>query len=183
MKLKHLTYFVLFVLLLNACKNDPKETEVVTQDTESKVTSSTSKTIKYTSEENIKLRLDLQVLNESNVVSKAVFSSRSGVVVLLASVKGKPQTTYTGEVMELKSGKVLELNSSNFKTWSSNGDKNANKIPSVITDDNGLATLNYSTMNWCLDCEDSNKNIKGKVLVLSEQIDNNSKIVAATIIK
>ncbi|MGF1556067.1 hypothetical protein [Paucihalobacter sp.] len=185
MKLKHFTYFILLVFSLNSCKNDPKETEVNTTETETNVVSTPIKAVKSMSKEIKKIRLDLQVLNESNVTTKGVFSDQAGAVALLASIKGEPQTTYAGEIMELKSNNTTDINSSNLKIWTPNGDKSTGKIPAVVTDDNGRTAMSFSTSSWCIDCEDANKNIKGKVFVISEQKekDNAFKIVAAGIIE
>lgn len=169
--------------VISSCKNDPKETEIKVDETETNVSVSTPKAIKSASKEIKKIRLELQVQNESNVISKGVFSDQAGAVALLASVKGTPQTTYTGEIMEFRSGNNSDFKLSNLKPWNPSNNVDAGKITSVVTDENGRAAISHSTGNWCIECGDVSRNIKGKVFLISEQNGNASKIVAASIIE
>lgn len=174
---------ILVFTLVVSCKNDPKETEINIDETETNVSASAPKAIKSASKEIKKIRLELQVQNESSVVTKGVFSDQAGAVALLASVKGTPKTTYTGEIMEFKSSNNSDFKLSNLKPWAPNNNASAGKIPSVVTDESGKSSISYSTSNWCIDCGDVNRNIKGKVFVISEQNGASAKIVAASIIE
>lgn len=175
--------FSALCISISSCKNDSKASEVSTAETETSVSPPEAKVIKSASKEIKKIRLNLQSLNESNVVAKGVFSDQAGAVALLASINGTPQTSYNATIMELKSVTSKELNASNLKQWTPNGDKSVGSISSVITDENGRIAMSHSSSSWCIDCGDAAKNIKGKVLVISEQTTNSSKIVAATIIE
>ncbi len=184
-QIKNTSHYNLMVCILAfavifSCKNDPKETEINVDETETNVSVSTPKAIKSASKEIKKIRLELQVQNESSVISKGVFSDQAGAVALLASVKGTPQTTYTGEIMEFKSNNNSDFKTSNLKPWNPSNEADGGKFASVITDENGRATMSHSNSNWCIDCGDANRNIKGKVFVISEQNGATSKIVAAS---
>lgn len=180
MKPTQLTYIICFLFLITSCKNDPKsepETQTTTE-TEQVVEQTTTKRPKKETYEMRKVRLELTPLNNAAVDIKSVFSDQAGSVAVMGSINGAPNTVYTAEIMEFKSSNTSDFTKTNLKKWSTN----SGKFDPVSTDDNGRAIINYKTSDWCLGCDDDNRNIKGKVLVISEGENSNTTYVAASVI-
>lgn len=178
MKPTQLAYIICFLFLLTGCKNDPKsepETQSTTE-TEQVAEQTPSKRPKKETYEMRKVRLELTPLNGATVDIKSVFSDQAGSVAVMGSIKGAPNTVYQAEIMEFKSGNLNDFSKSNLKEWYTK----SGKLDPVSTDDNGRAIINYKTSDWCIGCNDDNRNIKGKVLVISEVKNSNTVYVAAS---
>ena len=56
--------------------------------------------------------------------------------------------------------------------WGDDNGFHIGDIGNFVADENGTGNITFSTDLWCLDCDDENKNIMGKAIIVHQGIDD-----------
>ena len=125
--------------------------------------------------------VELESKNSSNVIGNAVFTEFDNIVTMVADIKNlKPgqHAIHLHEKSDCSSddgkstGGHWNPTWTNHGKWGDEGGFHIGDIGNFIADENGNGIINFSTDLWCLDCDDKNKNIIGKAVIVHEGIDD-----------
>ncbi len=167
------------VMIFTSCKNDKKEDAKMDDSTEMK-DSELKKPQTYTREE-IKVQVALEPKSNSDVKGNAVFTQEDGVVTMIAVVGGlKPgihaihiheKADCSSEDGKSTGGHWNPTNEPHGK-WGSAEGYHKGDIGNLTANADGNATITMTTDKWCIGCDDANKNILGKAIIIHEGIDD-----------
>lgn len=155
--------FLILALTLSAlaCKNDKKSAEISTN-----APSETPKTLKIT----------LNAKSNTEVSGNAVFSEENGIVTLTAVVSGlNPGGTHAIHLHEkadcssddgTSAGGHWNPTAEPHGKWGDKAGYHRGDIGNFIADENGNGSITFATNQWCIGCEDDNKNIIGKSVIV-----------------
>src|SRR5690606_23760044 len=117
----------------------------------------------------------------STVKGNAVFTEEDGTVTMVVVLDGLKEGDHAIHLHE-KADCSADDGSSAGGHWNPTnqphgkwGDANGyhkGDIGNLTADASGNATLTFSTDEWCIDCDDSNKNIVGKAIIVHEGVDD-----------
>ncbi|MCF7567891.1 superoxide dismutase family protein [Sabulilitoribacter arenilitoris] len=171
--MKKISYLLITLgLSLLACKNDKKKTETkeeVIEVVEKKV--ETSK----------KLKIALNAKSNSNVSGNAVFKEENGIVTMTAIIDGLEPGSHAIHIHQ-----TADCSSNDGKSagghwnptakphgkWGAETGYHKGDIGNFIADENGNGTITHSTNEWCIGCDDENKNILGKAVIVHAGADD-----------
>lgn len=172
---KPIFILALAALIFNAsCKDDKKETEVVIEPevTEQK---------QATTQETKKLQINLESKSNSEVTGKAIFMEEQGVVTMTAVIKGLSGGKHAIHLHEkadcsaddgTSSGGHWNPTGEPHGEWGSEKGYHKGDIGNIEANVNGTATLTFTTDQWCIGCDDPNKDILGKAIIIHEDHDD-----------
>jgi len=167
--MKQLSLILVFTLVFaTGCKKDKKEadqkSEEVTETLEVK-----------------KLKSTLMAKSDSKVTGSVVFTDENGTVSMVAIMEGLTPGEHAIHLHEKADCSAPDATSSGghwnptFKDHGRWGDaKGYHKgdIGNFTANESGLATVNFSTDEWCIGCGDPNKDITGKAVVVHQGTDD-----------
>lgn len=169
---------ILFVLsiavigLSYSCKEAKKTTEV----TEEIVTKMPE------AEMDVKtVTMALESKSDSNVKGEVVFTEREGVVVMTATMTGLTPGEHAIHIHETADCSSADGKSAGghwnptFKPhgeWGVEAGYHRGDIGNFTADEQGNATVLFSTEEWCIGCEDETKNILGKGVIVHQGVDD-----------
>jgi Cu-Zn family superoxide dismutase len=171
---------IIFALLLTltfaiSCKNDKKES------TETEVTATEEKVVETVNEEVKKIKIKLEPKSDSNVNGSAIFTETEGKVTMVAVFDGLTPGTHAIHLHEKSDcsspdgkstgGHWNPTNEPHGK-WGDAKGYHKGDIGNMEADENGNATITFSTDQWCIDCGDANKDILGKAIIVHQGVDD-----------
>ena len=130
--------------------------------------------------EKIKAECQIMSANESVVTGLAIFSEENKEVVMSIYVKNLTQGLHAIHIHEFgncssndakSAGGHWNPDNQNHGKWGSSSHHKGD-IANLKADSLGIAKLKFKTPLWCLDCQDSLKNIIGKSIIIHEGIDD-----------
>jgi Cu-Zn family superoxide dismutase len=166
-KMKKIGLILLATVFIIACKQNKKEdktveTEVI-ETVENEVTS--PKTLTFV----------LQAKSETNVNGKVVFTEENGIVNMLVTVSGLEPGEHAIHLHETadcsspdgsSAGGHWNPTSQPHGAWGSETGYHKGDIGNFTADADGNATVEFSTDQWCIGCDDDTKNIIGKSVII-----------------
>lgn len=175
--MKKVSFTLLFsaILVLSGCKNDkraednttPAETNQTTQDVEI--------------QEARKITVAIESRSGSNLSGNAVFTEENGQVTMTALVDGLAEGLHAIHLHE-SADCSAEDGSSAGGHWNPTNEKHGKwgdaagyhrgDIGNFKVDANGNGTITMTTDQWCIGCDDQNKNIVGKAVVVHDGVDD-----------
>lgn len=170
---------VFTMTMTTSCKSDKKgdttvEESIETIDTE--VTSPES----YSSEKN-EVQLKLESKSGSSVTGTVNFSQEDNIVTMVAMVNGLSEGTHAIHIHEKadcssddgkSAGGHWNPTNQPHGKWGSSEGFHKGDIGNLNANANGIATLTMTTEEWCIGCDDPNKNILGKAIIVHEGTDD-----------
>lgn len=170
MKKSSILILVFTLAFIVSCKKDTKEstnenssnTETVTSNDDTK--NETSKTAKK--DDIKKIAVPLQSKNNSNVTGNVIFREEKGIVSMIAIVSGLSEGEHSIHI-----GSEAECTSGNKKPANELKDG----IGSITANDKGQGTINFTTKEWCIGCDDSTKDILGKAIIIYQGTDSSTE--------
>lgn len=177
MNKKVLTLGVGFLLLTTAC-DQKSETQIVDQQRD---TVTTNDDLFDNNDLERELNLTFSSKSDSNLSGTAVFTQDGDEVTLRVDVSG---LTAGGEhaihIHEFGDCSSPDASSAGGH-WNPTGDNHGEfdsdafhlgDIGNLDADNDGNATLTFSTDKWCIDCDDADKNIIGRSLIIHQGTDD-----------
>ena len=159
-----------------ACKNDKKTDK--TNDAIDSVTE-TARTMPDMEPE--ALKVELHAKSNSNVTGEVVFTQTDDKLVMVANLQGLTPGEHAIHLHETADCSSDDATSSgghwnpDDKPHGKWGDENGyhrGDIGNLTADADGNATLTFETDQWCIDCDDATKSIKGRGIIVHAKADD-----------
>ncbi|MCB4798687.1 superoxide dismutase family protein [Neotamlana laminarinivorans] len=169
MKNLNLLLIVSTIATFTACKNNTKQQEEKLPNHE------VSKTVEEKTNNAKSVTIALNAKSESNVGGKVVFTENNDVVNMVASINGLEPGVHAIHIHETadcssadgkSAGGHWNPTSQPHGAWGAETGYHKGDIGNFTADESGHAEIEFSTSEWCLDCNDSTKNIIGKGLIV-----------------
>ncbi len=156
-----------------SCKEVKKETNEVTDKMEESVQMEkpTDKTLKVT----------MEPKSDSKVTGDVTFVEKDGKVSLIASLSGLAPGEHAIHLHEKADCSAPDATSTGGHwnpTFSSHGKWGAEEgyhkgdIGNFTADEQGNGEIEFSTDEWCIGCDDKNKDILGKGVIVHQGVDD-----------
>ncbi|HSI68594.1 MAG TPA: superoxide dismutase family protein [Gillisia sp.] len=177
MKKLSLTFLFCAAIAFTGCKNENRENERdVLTDTEMETeTERTSET------ESKKIRVTMEAKSGSNLSGNVVFTEENGEVTMTAIIDGLSEGMHAIHLHE-SADCSAEDGSSAGGHWNPTRERHGKwgdpegyhkgDIGNFKVDANGNGTITMTTDEWCIGCDDDNKNIIGKSVVVHDGVDD-----------
>lgn len=174
--MKNLILLLTIILTTSACKSEVKKT------IDSSTETSTSEMKIEIKEESRSLFIDLIPKNDSGIIAKAKFEETSGVVLMTVKTRGLTKGTHAIHIHE-KSDCSSEDGKSAGGHWNPTakphgkwgsekgyhkGDIGNFEVKSSDED----TVIEFKSDEWCIGCDDPNKNILGKGIIIHQGKDD-----------
>lgn len=118
--------------------------------------------------------------SESGVTGSIRFVEENGTVTMTANLKGLTEGTHAIHIHEngncdsrdgSSAGGHWNPTSDEHGDWG-DGSYHMGDIGNLETDSEGITIKEFSTDQWCLDCDDDSKNIVGKSVIVHAKADD-----------
>ncbi len=165
---------LIFITALS-CKQAKKETDATADDVEEKVEQVVEEvevtTIKFT----------MEPKSDSNVSGEVTFTEEGGVVKMMATFAGLTPGEHAIHLHEKADCSSADGKSTGghwnptfqpHAKWGDEGGYHKGDIGNFTADEDGNATVNFETDEWCIGCDDATKNILGKAVIVHQGVDD-----------
>ncbi|MCB0383509.1 MAG: superoxide dismutase family protein [Psychroserpens sp.] len=188
MKQKILGLAILTLCLVASCKSDKKETESKVEETSTEVETMT-KTPSVTDKkekpahfsDKRKMTMRLEPKSGSNASGSIVFKQEDGIVTMIAVFSGLTPGEHAIHIHEkadcsaddgTSSGGHWNPTAQPHGKWGDEKGYHKGDIGNFVADENGHGTITKITDEWCIGCDDTNKNILGKAIIVHQGADD-----------
>ena len=163
-------------LPLTVCKEAKKETKEATQEIEAETKEVVD--LKVSTE---KIRFTMESKSGSDVKGDVTFTEIDGKVTMLAELTGLTEGEHAIHIHEKADCSSDDGKSSGghwnptFKAhakWGTEEGYHKGDIGNFTADATGNATIEFSTEEWCIGCDDDTKNIIGKAVIVHQGVDD-----------
>ena len=162
----------LALLAIVSCKEVKKEAVVELEDTMEEVKEEVTV-------ESIKFMLEPK--SDSNVKGEVSFTDEDGTIKMMAMLSGLSEGEHAIHIHQ-----TADCSSADGKStgghwnptnephgkWGADEGFHKGDIGNFIADAEGNATVTFETDQWCIGCEDENKNIVGKGVIVHQGVDD-----------
>ncbi|WP_081211556.1 superoxide dismutase family protein [Salegentibacter sediminis] len=180
MKRISLSLVIFASIAIIGCKNDKKEEDKTTQDSEMNSTMEEMESESESESEMKKVTVTMSPNNNSNLAGEVVFTQEDGEVSMTALITGLPEGEHAIHIHE--NGDCSEDGSAAGGHWNPTDEKHGKwgdaegyhkgDIGNFTTDSNGNGTITMSTDEWCIGCGDEEKDILGKSVIVHDGVDD-----------
>ncbi|QDO95662.1 superoxide dismutase family protein [Formosa sediminum] len=128
------------------------------------------------------IKVTLQAKSDSKVSGTVVFTEINNTVKMLAELEGlNPKTVHAIHLHEKadcsshdakSSGGHWNPTNTKHGKWGDDQGYHRGDIGNFTTDENGKATVNFSTDEWCIKCQDTTRTITGRGIIIHEGTDD-----------
>tara|TARA_R110002072_G_scaffold23949_2_gene81990 strand:+ start:105709 stop:106290 length:582 start_codon:yes stop_codon:yes gene_type:complete len=156
-----------------SCKDKNKEMEKEVETTEIKEVEEVSE-IK-------KVSFDLESRSESTAKGKVVFSEKDGIVSFNANLEGLTPGSHAIHIHEKSDCSAADGTSAGghwnptaqpHGKWGAADGYHKGDIGNFTADDSGNGFISMQTDEWCIGCDDPNKDILGKSIIVHQGEDD-----------
>ena len=125
--------------------------------------------------------VELESKNSSNVTGNVVFIEEGEKVNMIATINNLNPGDHAIHIHEKSDCSSIDGKSTgghwnptltNHGKWGDENGYHIGDIGNFTANKEGIGIINFSTDLWCLDCEDVNKNIMGKAIIVHQGIDD-----------
>lgn len=162
------------MLAFVGCKNEKKETDSLEELTESVEVEEVKEAPKT-------LSVMMESKSGSNATGQVVFTEENGVVKMDAKFEGLTEGTHAIHIHE-KADCSADDGTSTGGHWNPTHERHGKwgdaegyhkgDIGNMVADANGMAKISMETDEWCIGCDDENKNIVGKAIIVHDGEDD-----------
>lgn|SRR5690554_4066366 len=162
------------MLAFVGCKNEKKETDSLEELTESVEVEEVKEAPKT-------LSVMMESKSGSNAIGQVVFTEENGVVKMDAKFEGLTEGTHAIHIHE-KADCSADDGTSTGGHWNPTHERHGKwgdaegyhkgDIGNMVADANGMAKISMETDEWCIGCDDENKNIVGKAIIVHDGEDD-----------
>lgn len=174
--MKKLSFTLLFsaLLVLSGCKNDKRADDNTTSDTYQTTQSADRDEVR-------KITVTIEPRSGSNLSGNAVFTEENGQVTMTAVVDGLSEGLHAIHLHESADCSAQDGSSAGghwnptkerHGKWGDAAGYHRGDIGNFKVDANGNGTITKTTDQWCIGCDDPNKDIVGKSLVIHDGVDD-----------
>ena len=175
--MKKVSFTLLFsaILVLSGCKNDKRADDNTTPAQTNQTTQNAER------EEERKITVTIEPRSGSNLSGNAVFTEENGQVTMTAIVDGLSEGLHAIHLHESADCSAQDGSSAGGH-WNPTAEKHGKwgdaagyhrgDIGNFKVDANGNGTITMTTDQWCIGCDDQNKNIVGKSLLIHDGVDD-----------
>ncbi len=165
----------LLLILSYQCKEAKKEMKEGAEAVEETMEAATEEIM----EEHISF--SMQPKSSSNVNGQVTFTEEGGVVHMTAKLTGLTPGEHAIHLHEkadcsaedgTSTGGHWNPTSEPHGKWGDAAGYHKGDIGNFTADAEGNATVEFSTDQWCIGCEDATKNIRGKAVIVHEGFDD-----------
>jgi Cu-Zn family superoxide dismutase len=163
-------------LLIIGCKNENKENETETI-TETEMESE----MEEQEEEVKKVVVPLESKSGSQLDGEVIFTEENGEVTMEATITGLAEGKHAIHIHQ-EADCSAEDGSSAGGHWNPTNEKHGEwgdpegyhkgDIGNFEVGADGVGTISMTTDQWCIGCEDENKNILGKAIIVHDGVDD-----------
>lgn len=157
-----------------SCKKEEKSVVIEDNQTDTVVVENDLNT------NNKSLQLTLNSASDSNLSGTVQLDQSSDSVTMSVNIAGVTPGEHAIHIHEFGDCSASDASSAGGH-WNPTGHEHGKfgmdsyhmgDIGNLVADENGNASLTFSTDKWCLSCEDENKNIVGKSIIIHESVDD-----------
>ena len=125
--------------------------------------------------------VELESKNSSNVIGNVVFIEEGEKVNMIATINNLNPGDHAIHIHEKSDCSSIDGKSTgghwnptltNHGKWGDENGYHIGDIGNFTANKQGIGIINFSTDLWCLDCDDVNKNIMGKAIIVHQGIDD-----------
>lgn len=155
-----------------SCKEAKKETKEVTEEATEEI---------METEEVEVISFSMEPKSDSNVKGDVTFTQENGKVTMTATFSGLTPGEHAIHLHE-KADCTSDDGTSTGGHWNPTHEPHGEwgaaegfhkgDIGNLVADEEGNATLNFSTDQWCIGCDDENMNIVGKAVIVHQGVDD-----------
>lgn len=157
------------------CKQVKKEAEDATEEIDTIVEDMEetieAKTIKFT----------MQPKSDSKVSGEVTFTEKDGKVTMIATFSGLTEGEHAIHIHEKADCSSADGKSTGghwnptfqpHAKWGAEEGYHKGDIGNLMADADGNATIEFSTEEWCIGCDDETRNIVGKAVIVHQGVDD-----------
>ncbi len=158
-----------------SCKEAKKETEEATEEVEETV----DQVVETIDPEVITFSMEPK--SDSNVNGEVVFTQDNGEVIMRATFTGLDEGEHAIHLHEKADCSSADGKSTGghwnptfekHGKWGAEDGYHKGDIGNFTADADGNATVDFSTDEWCIGCDDEKKNILGKAVIVHQGVDD-----------
>jgi len=174
MKTFKLCILALLILVSYQCKEAKKDAKEDMEEMEQVV-----EEIKEVQVESIKFSMEPK--SDSNVTGEVTFTEEDGTVKMMASLSGLSEGEHAIHIHEKADCSSADGKSTGghwnptheaHGKWGAEEGYHKGDIGNFMADAQGNATVEFSTDQWCIGCDDDTKNIVGKAVIVHQGVDD-----------
>lgn len=168
-------------LILTGCRNENQSAEDRVEENVLETQDETqAEDASMETEEPQELTINIEPRSNSNLSGEAVFTEENGEVTLTATVSGLTEGQHAIHIHE-KADCSAEDGSSAGGHWNptmedhgkwGEGEYHRGDIGNFDVDADGNGSITFTTDEWCIGCEDEQRNIVGKSIMIHEGVDD-----------
>ncbi len=168
-------------LLFMGCKNENKENEEMDNQSDVEMTATDMDTEASESEEAKTATVQLEAKSGSNLSGTVTFTEENGEVTMKAEISGLSEGKHAIHIHEAgdcsaedgtSAGGHWNPTNEEHGKWGSAEGYHKGDIGNIEVNSDGKGTITRTTDEWCLGCDDPNKNIIGKAIIVHEGVDD-----------
>ncbi len=161
----------LLICFAYSCKETKKEAQQENIEVEPTMEEVNVETVAFT----------MEAKSGSDVTGKVTFTEEEGKVTMLATLSGLTPGEHAIHLHEKadcssedgkSTGGHWNPTSEPHGKWGDETGYHRGDIGNFMADEEGNATVEFSTDLWCLGCEDETKNILGKAVIVHQGVDD-----------
>ncbi len=127
------------------------------------------------------IRVEIESKSDSNVSGTAVFTEENGEVTMKAELSGLTEGTHAIHLHEnadcsaedgTSAGGHWNPTFEDHGEWGDEDGYHRGDIGNFEADADGNATVEFSTDQWCIGCDDDTKNIIGTAVIVHDGVDD-----------
>ena len=162
------------MLTFVSCKNEKKDADSLEELTESVEVEEVKEAPKT-------LSVMMESKSGSNAIGQVVFTEENGVVKMDAKFEGLTEGTHAIHIHEkadcsaddgTSTGGHRNPTHERHGKWGDAEGYHKGDIGNMVADANGMAKISMETDEWCIGCDDENKNIVGKAIIVHDGEDD-----------
>lgn len=178
--MKKIQFIALSLLLVTAfsCKQVKKETKEASEEMEEMVDDA-QEMVEEITVETIKFKMEPK--SESNVSGDVSFTQDGDMVKMTAMLTGLTAGEHAIHIHEKADCSAADGTSSGghwnptfqpHGKWGAEEGYHKGDIGNFTADEEGNATVEFETEEWCIGCSDETKNIVGKAVIVHQGVDD-----------
>ncbi|MDT0691620.1 superoxide dismutase family protein [Salegentibacter sp. F188] len=180
MKRTSISLLICASVFVFGCKNEGENNE-----TDLETTTGTELTTEQdempASEEEKEITVDLEAKSGSNLSGTVTFTEENGEVRMQGTISGLSEGTHAIHLHEkadcsaedgTSAGGHWNPTNEPHGEWGDSEGYHKGDIGNFQVDSNGEGNVSMSTDQWCIGCDDDNKNIVGKAVVVHDGVDD-----------
>ncbi len=176
MKLNKLILLAVVLFAAASCKDNAKEEKTETENFKKEVVAG-----KEVAQEVTQIEFALESKSESTAIGNVSFTERDGTVSMEAKLSGLTEGVHAIHIHEKADCSSADGKSSgghwnptfqNHGAWGDAAGYHKGDIGNFTADASGNASVTFSTDQWCIGCDDPNKDIMGKAIIVHQGEDD-----------